>query len=299
MRTLALLLAAGAALATGGTGAAGSSTEPGKPARASDSQRARNGEWIAYATTPGANVSRRGLGGSDVFVVRQGRAPMLVASREDGRTPTSRSRNVCPAFSPDGTMLAFGTWSPTTGLSLSVVRMTRAGRRAHLEVRDDGGLPPCPQWSADSSRLAYVRAGKVIVRGLDGSTRRAGVGDPVIQDFRGRHAESLTSPTGDLVARLGGPSPCGVVVERPDGSQRRNLDAGCTYGFYAVAAWSPDGRKLLLMRDVSGLDFTMFAVSVDAPFKSVPVVERVRVPNAHTWPGRFDVSWQPRPTNRK
>jgi hypothetical protein len=122
------------------------------------------------------------------------------------------------------------------------------------------------------------------------------VGDPVIQDFRGRHADSLPSPTGDLVARYRADSPCGVVVERPDGSDRRYLDVRCTYPFYAVAAWSPDGRKVLLMRDVSGHHFTMYAVSVEVRFEYETVVERVRVNNARSWPGRFDVSWQPRPS---
>ena len=253
----------------------------------------RNGEWIAYSTVPGDNLSRPGAG-SDVFVVQEHRTPIVIASREDGRTAKGRSWNVCPAFSPDGTMLAFGTRSPA-GLSISVVRMTRAGRSAHLEVRE-GRLPPCPQWSADSSRLAYVRGRKVIVRRLDGSSPHRRVGDPVIQDFRGRHdAQSLTSPTGDLVARRAD-SFCGVVVERPDGSHRRNVDVGCTYPFYAVAAWSPDERKLLLMRDVSSLDFSMYAVSIYPPFEVVPVVERVHVNSAHSWPGRFDVSWQPRPS---
>ena len=132
-----------------------------------DLQAPRNGEWIAYSTVPGDGLWRRAGNptGSDVFVVRQGREPKLVAGRRDGKT-----WNVCPAFSPDGTMLAFGTTSPA-GQSLSVVRMTRAGRRAHLKVHE-GRLPPCPQWSANSSRVAYVRNGKVIVRGLDGSSRR-------------------------------------------------------------------------------------------------------------------------------
>ena len=87
-----------------------------------------------------------------------------------------------------------------------------------------------------------------------------------------------------------------MVVERPDGSHRRDLDPGCPYHFYAVAAWSPDRRKLLVMRDVSGIDFSMFAVSVEAPFEIVPVVENVRVNNTRSWPGRRDVSWQPRPS---
>ena len=192
-------------------------------------------------------------------------------------------------------MLAFGTRSPA-GLSVSVVRMTSAGRRAHLQV-GQGRHPPCPLWSADSSRLAYVRGGNVVVRGLDGSSPRHRAGDPAIQDFSGRHADSLSSPAGDLVARRADSlSPCGVVVERPDGSHRRSLDLGCTYPFYAVAAWSPDGRKLLLMRDDSGIDFSMFAASVDAPFEVEPVVKTVRVNNARSWPGRGDVSWQPRPS---
>ena len=105
-------------------------------------------------------------------------------------------------------------------------------------------------------------------------------------------AAPLTSPASDLLVRRGD-STCGPVVERPDGSHRRCLP---DLGIYAVAAWSPDGRKLLVMKDVSGWHFTMFAVSVDAPFTHVQVVEHVRVPNSHTWPGRGDVAWQPRPT---
>ena len=261
-----------------------------------DSRGAQNGDWIAYSTVPGDSLWRRGgpgyQTGSDVFVVRHGRAPILVAGRGDGKT-----WNVCPAFSPDGTMLAFGTRS-RLGLSLSVVRVTRSGvsaaRRVHLKV--SGRVhAPCPQWSTDSTRLAYLRGGKVVVRGLDGSSARAGVGDPVIQDFGGRHTGSLMSPTGDLVARAAGVA-CGVVVERPDGSHRRNVDVGCGYPFYSLAAWSPDGRKLLVMRDVSGFHFTMYAVSVNAPFRALIVVERVRVNHPRSWPGRFDVSWQPRPS---
>ena len=256
----------------------------------------RNGDWIAYSTVPHGNQERRGgpdyLTGSDVFLVRQGREPILVAGRGDGKT-----WNVCPAFSPDGTKLAFSTKSRGR-LSVSVVRMTRAGAsaagRVDLDVLGSGNAP-CPMWSADGSRLAYVRAGKVVVRGLDGSTRRARAGDPVRADFRARYADPLTSPAGDLVARRADPA-CGVVVERPDGSGRRALQVGPvgqTVCPYAVAAWSPDGRRLLVMFDVSGINFTMVAVSVNAPFENVPVVENVRVNHPRSWPGRGDVSWQP------
>jgi WD40-like Beta Propeller Repeat len=61
---------------------------------------------------------------SDVFVVRHGHKPILVAGRGDGRT-----WNVYPAFSPDGTKLAFATTS-SARLSISVVRMTPTGPSA-------------------------------------------------------------------------------------------------------------------------------------------------------------------------
>jgi hypothetical protein len=87
--------------------------------------------------------------------------------------------------------------------------------------------------------------------------------------------------------------PCEVAVARPDGSGHRVLkDLLCPY---AVAGWSPDGRKILVMYDVSGLHFTMSAVSVDAPFDIEPIVVRVRVNHGRSWPGRGDVSWQPVP----
>ena len=50
------------------------------------------------------------------------------------------------------------------------------------------------------------------------------------------------------------------------------------------------------MYDVTGKDFTMFAQPVGAPFKRLRVVERVRVNHGASWPGRGDVSWQPRPS---
>ena len=269
-----------------------------------DSRGTQNGDWIAYSTVPGDDLSRPGRG-SDVSVARIGHDPILVASRADGRTATGRSWNVCPAFSPDGTKLAYGTKSPGRRLSVSVVPFTRAGpsvsRRVHLRV-GEGRLPPCPHWSADSSRLAYMRGGDVIVRGLDGSRPRTRAGDPVEADFAARTADPLPSPAGDLVVRLNCPPPSfagRVVVERRDGSGRRVLPinpVGQTVCPYSVAAWSPDGRKLLLMFDVSGYHFTMIAVSVKPPFTNVPVVERVRVNSPHSWPGRGDVSWQSRPS---
>ena len=239
-----------------------------------------------------------GRGGSDVFVVRAGDEPVLVAGRGTGRT-----WNVCPAFSPDGTMLAFAT--RTSGrLSITVVRMTPSGpsvaRRVKLQV-PGSGTPPCVRWSADGTRLAYLASGKLVVRGLDGWRRRARVGDPRSEGLSaGRHRRladrrpccAAVSRTRKRTADGAWTSvSCGLIVERRDGSDSRVVDRRA--GLW-VATWSPDGRKILLMDDVDGVHFAMHAVSVDAPFDSVTVVEGVRVNGPRGWPGRNDVSWQPR-----
>jgi hypothetical protein len=130
-------------------------------------------------------------------------------------------------------------------------------------------------------------AGESIVRGLDGSFPRRRASDPARRDFRRRNNYEVVSPEGDRVARLGG----GVVVSRLDGSEPRDLGVE-SLGTYALAAWSPDGETLLVMRDISGFHFTMLAVPVDAPSEAVPVAVAVRVNHPRSWPGHGDVSWQ-------
>ena len=243
---------------------------------------ARNGRWIAYSTAPAVNYSGSG---SDVFIISAGGPPELVAGRDSGAV-----WNICPAFSPNGKLLAFGrgTAAPRDGSAIVVVGVTREGTigapRAILQVT--GRRARCPRWSADSSRLAYLdRNGKLVVRGLGGSRLHRSAGDPTIRDFDRSESEIL-SPAGSLIARL---SDSTIVISRPDGSHRRVIKDEPNY---AIAGWSPDGQKLLVMRDVGG-GFTMRAVSVDAPFASETVADYVRVNGARSWPRYGDVSWQP------
>jgi Tol biopolymer transport system component len=152
-----------------------------------------------------------------------------------------------------------------------------------------GGHARCPRWSSDSSRLAYLDDGRIVVRGLDGSTRQRAKGDPARHDFK---RKPDTSPEGDLIASPGNDA---IVVSRADGSDQRLVpDDLAGTPSYAIAGWSPDGRKLLLMTDVGGV-FNMRAVSVEPPFASETVVAFARVNDERSWPGYGDVSWQPIP----
>jgi WD40-like Beta Propeller Repeat len=268
---------------------------------ASDGAREQSDGWIAYSTAPandqptalkpspplrGRFPDARYLQGSDVYLVRPGGEPRLLAGRGDGTT-----WNVCPAFSPDRTMLAFGTRSPKLR-AIRVVGVTREGAvvapRLRLPVEGRGGAP-CPGWSVDGSRVAYRVGRQVVVRALDGSFPHGRAGDPTVADFR-REEHVLVSPTGDRAARFFGGA---VTVAQIDGSEPRGLHVGCLGGTYALAGWSPDGRNVLVMCDINGFAFTMFAVPVDPPGESVPVVAAVRVNDPRSWPGHGDVSWQP------
>jgi len=258
----------------------------------------RNGDWIAYSTAPAGRAAGRvpPRSGSDVFMTRRGdRRPVLVAGRGG-----AKAWNVCPVFSPNGRMLAFARLMRARS---SIVVVHIGGVRSMVDgfvdaawrvLKVSGGHIRCPRWSSDSSRLAYVDSGRVVVRGLDGSRPRWASGDPTIHDFD-RNTRVLLSPTGDLIARSG-PNAT-IVVSRPDGSDQHVVKDPAGYSSYAIAGWSPDGRKLLVMEDVGG-GFRMRAASVRWPWvgaRFATVVAYARVNNARSWPGYGDVSWQPIP----
>jgi Tol biopolymer transport system component len=246
--------------------------------------------WIAYSTDGQNTGSTDVTSGSDIYIVREGSEPKLIAGRQGGTT-----RNVCPAFSPDGTRLAFGVAS-NQGRAVVVLGLDANGAigdTVHITVPGSGpGV--CVRWSSDGTRVGYLDGGIVVVRGLDGSTPPSAAGDPGASDLeRGRDpAEPLLSPAGDRIARIASQpgSSCQIVVSTPDGSAARAIAlAVCGY---AIAAWSPDGRQVLLLQEVGSADFAMQAIAVDS-LTQVTIVSTVRTNGTRSEPGRGDVSWQP------
>ena len=70
-------------------------------------------------------------------------------------------------------------------------------------------------------------------------------------------------------------------------------DYCCSLTPYSFPAWSPDGKFVLAMGDVSGHGFTLAAISVDSPAQSIVLAQSVAVNSASNWPVRGDSSWQP------
>jgi len=250
--------------------------------------RAKNG-WIAFSTDGQNPGSTDDTAGSDIYLVRQGTEPRLIAGRDGGTT-----RNVCPVFSPDGTKLAYGVVAPQ-GRAVVVLGVDANGvKGTPARIKLPGlGRGVCVRWSSDGTRVAYLEGGAVTVRGLDGSTRAGRDGDPPVEAFAPSSGTSdpLLSPSGEWSVRGGDDGVgCDIVVAKPDGTSAHVIPLG--YCPYAIATWSPDGREVLLMEDVSGHDFTMHAITVDGP-SQVTIVSSVRTNGARSWPGLGDVSWQP------
>ncbi len=265
--------------------------------------------WIAFSTQPGWPEHGHdywGLGG-DIYLVRQGIQPKMIVSRG-----TRNVSNVCPAFSPDGLTLVYGEHAGSNRalVFLAVSSDGSTSETARLDVPGEGNVP-CPRWSSDGTRVAYVegdslvyvehRNGTIVVRGLDGSTLAPGPGDPSVEDFQRSVDTRLLSPTGDLVALT---DERGLVVTKPDGSGARILVSPHQFSVignypepfdllpYAVPAWSADGRYVVAMLDV-GEAFSLLEISVQSPVETVVLASNVGVNGASRWPGRGDVSWQP------
>ena len=185
--------------------------------------------------------------------------------------------------------------SDANGVTSDTARITVPG----------SGPAVCPRWSSDGARVAYLDGGIVVVRGLDGSAPTSVAGDPRVEDFeqscsieRGTGCLGhpwtgpLLSPAGDRIARIevvG--SGCQIVVARPDGTAAHVIPVNACR--YAIPAWSPDGRQVLLMEEVGGVEFAMQTLSVNSPFEMVTIVSTFRANGARSMPGWGDVSWQP------
>jgi len=169
---------------------------------------AASGE-VAFTATVG------GVEGIDVIDVASGATTRLA----DGRGP---------AWSPDGTRIAFGRFSNDEGFTLWVMNADGSAVRSL-------GVGLGPVWSPDGTRIAFstspIDLGDLWVMNADGSGRKK------LDGGLGR----TWSPDGTRIASemedVGGGSGH-LVVARVDGSGTTRLGMGLS------PAWSPDGTRI-------------------------------------------------------
>jgi dipeptidyl aminopeptidase/acylaminoacyl peptidase len=199
--------------------------------------RPRDNGWIAYVTQPTIG----GDGPSDIYLVREDATPKLLVGGE-----SKQGHNSCPAFSPDGTRLAYATAGDGPGYdwlepAIVVIEIDDSGSPVGDEVRIpvSGGLP-CPKWSPDGRSLAYTANDELTITQLEGGTTVIEPPSPV-----GPWRDFAWSPVDQVIAAI---RPDGLWLVPADGGELTLLRASA--GELDYLSWSPEGARLAVTTQI-------------------------------------------------
>ncbi len=137
------------------------------------------------------------------------------------RMTQSREREYTPVWSPDGSWIAYTTWSDS---ALGNLRLISADGRRTRTLSSIAGRYTNPVWSPDGTKIAFVRGSGVEMRGGFSDD------DPYV--------EIVWLP----VAESGEPR---YVTSAP-------YNAGFALRYYPVLSFSPDGQRLFFTERSSG-----------------------------------------------
>jgi len=230
------------------------------------------GDAIAFVSTRDGDYAIFGMNADGSA---QGR---LTDERGDPSTAEGVEFQTDPAWSPDGTRIAFA--SAREG-SFDIYVMSADGtgttRLTSTDANDQG-----PAWSPDGSRLAFSRSadgGHVWVMNADGTGARR------LTDELAEEGEPAWSPDGRWIAythRASGSDFREIWVARPDGSGRRNVTKLQAKSY--APAWAPDSKRLAFSADRDGVRYDIYTVGLDGKALRRPVRSREDA---------FEPAWSP------
>lgn len=211
-----------------------------------------DGERIAYSReNEDEDEAPRPIGTSGIWVF----------SPDAPGTPTRRLTPLTlyadfPAWSPDGTMIAFAGFAQS-GDELSpnfdIYVMSASGGAARALTRSPTVDEEEPSWSPDGTKIVYGRSGgdptdspDIWVMNSDGSNQRALV---ATADYDHRPA---WSPDGEEIAFMRQLNNMEIVVIKADGAGFRLLTRNPSDD--SDPAWSPDGERIVFVSDRTGSD---------------------------------------------
>jgi Tol biopolymer transport system component len=226
---------AGAALAALVLAGCGGSTPKGPPAMVFVS--VKDGDYAIFGADADGKHARR-----------------LTKEKGDISSPAGLFYQLQPAWSPDGTEIAFS--SARDGIAhIFVMNADGTGTR---RLTDTEKGDEHPSWSADGRRIVFSREGALFAAPVaGGKAQRVGHGFGSAQD-------PAYSPDGKLIAydyRIPGFQNSEIYVMNADGTGIRAVTKlGGTSG---LPAWSPDGRTLAFQSNAKVDHYEIFTVALN------------------------------------
>jgi Tol biopolymer transport system component len=295
VRRLAVVMGALAVLVGAGSASGGFPGRPGKIAFTSDRSGAdevvvmdaRGGGRSMIASAPASDPAWSPDGVSIAYV-RGSRSPAVFVASADGSRERRVTQGTAPAWSPDGSRLVVSRRVPG-GADLWIVDVASgAERRLSRTERPERD----PAWSPDGRAIAYVRTE---VRGGDEIyvVRPDGRGTRRLTRSPDQDSGPAWSPDSTRIAfvRLDeGGADGDLYVMGADGGGQRPLGQALTLdpgaSFASGPAWSPDGRRIILVRGAR-LYSDLYVLAVDGRFA------RRMTENAKDQVTERSPSWQP------
>jgi WD40-like Beta Propeller Repeat len=148
-----------------------------------------------------------------------------------------------PAWSPDGSRIAYTHQGPDGGSQIFVMNADGSGQ---TQLTSGDGFSLRPNWSPDGSRVAFEsvvdRNSDIFVMEADGSGVARLTSDP------SHESNPVWSPDGLEIAFTSDRHPSGVYVMEADGTGERLRISDDDVANLGIA-WSPDGHALALSSD--------------------------------------------------
>jgi Tol biopolymer transport system component len=196
------------------------------------------GRMIAFTRSEGSFEHRLG----EIYVMKPD------GSDQANLTDTPRVSEAAPAWSPDGTRLAFTRFEDEQESDIHVMNVDGSGltNLTDTPYRSEN----TPTWSPDAQRIAYTGEGPdIYVMKADGSGQINLTDSPDASD-----AEPAWSPDGKRILfirarRRNGEGSAAIYVMNADGSDERRLPGGPDLDevIPSSPAFSPDGQRIAFL----------------------------------------------------